>query len=148
MKLQLLKNVRDLGRANSLVEVSDAYARNFLLPKRLAVPATRAVVTAQAAAATRQQRQQHQQSAEMTAAVQRLTGVTVRLHGRASAQGTLFAAVKAETIRQELARQFGLHLPGLRCEPDHLKTIGTHQLTVILADQHRATLTVTIDHAE
>lgn len=148
MKLQLLKNVRDLGRAGSLVEVGDAYARNFLLPKQLAALATQAIVTAHAAAAARQQRQQNQQSAEAAAAVQRLTGATVRLHGRANAQGTLFAAVKAETIRQELARQYGLHLPGLRCEPDHLKTIGAHQLTVILADQHRVTLTVIIDHAE
>lgn len=148
MKVQLLQPVNHLGLAGDIIEVSDAQARNQLLPKKLAVTATAAVLAARQQDQAHHYRQQERRQRKLAELLQRLAGMTVHLTGKANPQGKLFAAVKTIDLQAELERLGHLRLPDLRSEPDHLKTLGTHQVNIIIGGTHRATLHVVIDHAE
>lgn len=146
MQVVLQKAVPTLGQAGELVKVSDAYARNFLLPKKLAVVATASLLVRTQAAATRQKQEQSALLAERQRTSQRLVGARITLTGRASASGRLFAAVKAPAVRQALAQQYHLGLGDIELEPDHFKTIGEHQAVLRWAGQPPVTIIIRIAH--
>jgi large subunit ribosomal protein L9 len=110
MKVVLLKDVPPLGKAGEVVNVAEGYARNFLIPRRLAEPASekkleelfrirRQREKKAAAAATR---------AEQTAA--KLQGAAVCVRARAGGGGRLFGAVTAKDIAAALANELGIKL--------------------------------------
>jgi len=126
MKVVFIANVPGVGRSDEVKEVSDAYARNFLFPKRLAKIASRDVLTAQQ---QRQQRQDQAQAEAVTNAAQeinRLQKVTVRLTAPASDQGRLFAAIHADTVTAALRRQYHVKLTDVEIEPPDFKQLGDH----------------------
>ncbi len=148
MKLKLLMKMPKLGAVGDIIEASDAYARNYLIPKKLAITATADVLAAHDLDRQRRLHADQQHQADRTALIASLHGLTVRLAGKASPGGKLFAAIKGDDLRQELERQFGRRLPALRCEPDHFKTIGAQTVKVIIDDTHQAEMTLVIDHAK
>ncbi len=146
MKLKLLKDVSGVGHSDQLVEVSDAQARNFLLPKKMAVIATGAVLAAHEQTAINEKRQQARRVGEVAALMERLLSATVHLSGKANSQGKLFAAIKSSDIQAALEQQYSINLPHLTCQPDHLKTVGSHQVEILIDHDHRATVTILIEH--
>lgn len=146
MKVKLIRDVPTQGRVNDIIEVSDAYARNFLFPRRLALPATTTVVQARERDLARDRRRADREQQFVSAFFEQIPKLTVRLTANMNEQGKLFAAVKAEDVQPVLERQLGHSLPVLRFTPNHIKSGGTHQLTVTHGTHH-GQLTVIIDHA-
>ena len=112
MKVILQQDVRGQGKKGQLVEVSEGYARNFLLPRKLAVPATADAIKAQA---------------EETA--EKLKGCQVRISAKAGNGGRLFGAVTTKEIAEGLSAQCGLDVPKQKLvleEP--IKSFGTFQV--------------------
>ena len=107
MEVILKKDVKGSGKAGDLVKVSDGYARNFLLPKGLAVPASAAAVnekvTKDAAVAHRIQVELE----EAKAAAAKLEGKTVVIAAKAGANGKLFGSITAKELASELSRMTG-----------------------------------------
>lgn len=147
MKVKLLTAIAGIGRTGEIVNVSDAQARNYLIPKKLAVLATGAVVKAQAQAVAEQKQQQSQRQAALVALTERLEKQPLRLRGKANDQGKLFAAIKAADIQAGLEQQFKLKFPDLVCQPDHLKTLGTHKVQLTIDHAHQAEISIIIVHA-
>lgn len=143
----LLTDVPGQGRRHQIIRVSEAYARNFLLPKKLARVATETVRAQAARQHEKQVALTAARAAEMAAAKKRLTNVTVRITAKGHSTGKLFAAVRTETITGELARQYPVEIDGIKLEPDHLKNFGSHPVTLVWPDGERTSITVVIDHA-
>lgn len=144
----LQRDVAGLGRAEQLVTVSQAYARNFLLPKGFAVIATPTVMARARQATTVAQALRGQTEAAVRSAAATLTGQTVRLSGRANPQGKLFAALKTDQVMAAIHDQYGLRLPSTTMlEPDHYKTIGAHSAQLKVGDQ-QIVFTIQLDHAK
>ncbi len=146
IKIFLLSDVPHLGPARSIVEVSEAYARNFLLPRKLAVLATADVLAADRRRQRKQAAAQQAQAAELSEVAARLGGATVQLTAKANDQGTLFAAVKSEAVLAAVRRQFGVRLDDVRVSPDHLKRLGEQPVVLLLPDGRRLAITVVISH--
>lgn len=130
MNVLLKTAVKGLGRAGQVVEVADAYARNFLLPQQRAVIATAAIIKQQdqqTAAAAKHIDQQRTQRDQL---VQRLQGQTINLSAEASSGGKLFAALKTDAFYQAVKHQTGLAIQAGRWTPDHIKTLGDHAITI------------------
>lgn len=134
--VKLQRDVPTLGRSGQLVTVSQAYARNYLLPKGLAVIATTTVIaaaqrsTAAAAAAKRQK------TAAISGLVEKLTNSTVTIPVNANPNGTLFAAIKTPALFSALRNQLGFDLPSTaRLDPAQLKTIGSHAVTLMIGSE-------------
>lgn len=146
MNVQLTTDVPKLGRQGEITSVSDAYARNFLFARRLAIPATAGIVAEHKRRIAQQQAKRHQDETEVAAAVQRLEGVTLRLTERASPQGKLFAAIKADRIQAALEQQYHVRLPRFSCDPDHIKVAGERALTATVGDHLHFSFTLVVDH--
>jgi large subunit ribosomal protein L9 len=147
MKIQLQQDVKGIGRRGQIVEVSDAQARNFLFPRKLAVPASSAIVAAHARQLVTQEKERKSQQERIATAVQVLSQTTVRVSGKASPAGKLFAAVKSVDMQRAAESATGLSMSGVRTIPDHVKAVGTHTVDFVFDDQHRVSVTVVVDHA-
>lgn len=145
MKVILLDNIRGVGRVGDVKDVSDGYAKNFLLPRGKARPASADAVQGIAALKASRDAAAAMERTEAEAAARNIAGTVVRLTGRANPKGTLFAARTAADVADALAAQTGVRItPEQVGLSDHLKTVGDHSVTLELADGITADITVTI----
>lgn len=146
MKVIFLGNVRGIGRIGEVKDVSDGYARNFLLPRKLATAATPDAQKNIATLTAGRQEAAHMAQTQAQELAERLTGMTVAVAGKANAKGTLFAAIEPEQVAQAATKAAGVHIgPDQIHSSEHLKTLGDHAVTLQLADDVTATLTVHIE---
>lgn len=132
MKVILTEDHDTLGAKGDLVEVKDGYGRNFLIPRRLAVVATKSAVK-QYAEERRQASHKiaaARQTLEGTAA--RLSGVTVTIPARTGEDNRLFGTVTAQQVAEALAAQ-GYDVDRRKVQLADVRTTGTFPATVRLA---------------
>lgn len=145
MKVILLGSIRGIGQAGDVKEVSDGYARNFLLPRHLARAATPSAaqevgtITAQKREALALARVQAEELAE------KLSGLTLELPRKANPKGTLFSAISPKEISEEVSAKAGIHISAHQISlGEHLKSIGEHPVTILLNDKITVPITVII----
>ena len=145
MKVVLRADVTGVGKRGDIIEVSDGYARNFLVPKGRAMRATPGV-TAQAAAMRKArdvQDARHREGAEAVA--RQLVPTPIRIPVRAGAEGRLFGSVTAADVAQAVTDQTGVELDRRRLVLDEpIKTLGIHEVTVKLHSEVEFQLTVEV----
>jgi large subunit ribosomal protein L9 len=145
MKIVLRDDVENLGRKGDVIEVADGYARNYLVPRGLAMKATRGVV-AQAEAMRRNRAAKEvrdREAAEAQAA--QLAGKRVEIKARAGEAGRLFGSVTSSDIADALRDQFGVVVDRRRialAEP--VKEISDVEVVVRLHTDVDATVTVAV----
>lgn len=130
MKVVLLKDVRDMGRAHTTIEVSDGHALNFLIPKKLAVPAS---ASAMKQAATRVKAVQDRKELDVKLVEERLSALAeekVTILRKANEQGHLYDAVDAKDI----AAAANLPEEVIRIEKP-FKELGTFEVPVSFGEQ-------------
>ena len=131
----LLQSVDQLGERGDIVDVADGYLRNFLVPRKLAQPATAASIAEakrRHEAAERALAEQEQR-AEENAALLRKTVLTIS--HQAGDDGRLFGSVTAQQIVDAVRQARGLKLDRRKVHLDEpIKTTGTHMVTVEVAD--------------
>lgn len=144
VEVLLREHVRDLGRCGDVVHVAPGYARNYLLPRRLAVPATDDNRRAMARRATRLAADEAERAQEIKSAVERLSELTVTTAERADEAGHLYGSVNAASVA-ELCRAVGTDIDDKRV---HLalpiKTLGEHKVQVHVHGEHYAEITVVV----
>lgn len=145
MKVILQQDVKGQGKKGQMIEASDGYARNFLLPRKLAVEATTdninkmkmhdKAVAAQAAA----------EKAVAEAAALRLKELSVKLTAKAGSGGRLFGAVTSKEIADGLRAQHGIEVAKTKIVQDEpIKSFGTYELKVKLGHEITGTLKVVV----
>ena len=108
MKVILKSDVSKLGRAGSLIEVSDGHARNFLIPKGLAVEATPGKMAEWKAEQARLKAKDEKNRQEALELQKKLEGKSITIEGRAGDNGKLFGSITPAQIADALAAQHGL----------------------------------------
>ncbi|MGH9051815.1 MAG: 50S ribosomal protein L9 [Acidimicrobiia bacterium] len=131
MKVVLIKPVPELGGEGDLIEVADGYARNYLLPKRLAIKATAGSVR-QAERVRRVREEADRRAREQADAVaQALAGTRVVIAARAGDEGKLFGSVGAGDVAEAIRRFTGIEVDRRTIELEApIKEIGLHEVTV------------------
>ena len=129
MKVILKKDVKELGKKDSMVNVSDGYAKNYLIPRGIAVEATAGNVNEmknkQQAAADRAQRELD--AAEKLAAA--LSGKEIKLSVKSGENGKLFGAVSSKDISDAVKKQLGADIDKKKIVlKDPIKTTGSHDV--------------------
>jgi len=110
MKVILQQDVKGQGKKGQLVDVSDGYARNFLLPKKLAVIANAENVNTMKQQEKARKAQEAAEKAEAEALSKKLESITVKVAAKAGEGGRLFGAVTSKEISEALSTQFGLNI--------------------------------------
>jgi large subunit ribosomal protein L9 len=131
----LLKDVDTLGERGDVIDVSPGYLRNYLVPRRLAQPAT-----AGAIAESHRRREAAERAAEEAAAKAEETAALLRktvltISHQAGDDGRLFGSVTSQEIVDAIRQARGVRLDKRRVQlEDAIKTTGTHMVTVEVAD--------------
>jgi large subunit ribosomal protein L9 len=131
MKVILNQDVRGQGKKGQLVEVSDGYARNFLLPRKLAVEASKENINVMQGKheAEEYRRQKELEAAKETA--KQLEEVTVSIKTKAGANGKLFGSVTSKDVSEQLKMQHHIKLDKKKfIMPDGIKLLGTTEVDV------------------
>ena len=145
MKLLLQESLKNVGRVGDIVEVSPGYARNYLLPRGLAVqptPNNVKKVEARRKEIERMERERREQQERM---IQQLAGVEVHLERRANEQGHLFGSVTATDIAKGLQTQGFNVLPEDILLPGRLDRIDTYTVQVKFAEDLTSDLKVWVN---
>ena len=128
MKVILQQDVRGQGKKGEMIDVAEGYARNFLLPRKLAIPATPdAINTMNLKEAARRK----EEAANRAAAVEKaetLRGKTIRISAKGGAGGKLFGAVTGKEISEALRAQLGVEVAKQQLVLEPIKTFGTHSV--------------------
>lgn len=110
MKVIFNQDVRGQGKKGELKEVSDGYARNYLLPRKLASEATPDMLNAFKLKEKAKKAQMEREKAEAEANAKRLEGVIVNISARAGQGGRLFGAITSQEISDALREQHGIEI--------------------------------------
>ncbi len=129
MKVILQQDVRDHGKKGQLVDVSDGYARNYLFPRKLAVPATADAMNTMKLKEKARIRQMEEEKAQALENVKRLDSCVVKISARAGENGKLFGAITNKDISDALAAQYGINVEkGRIVIADPIKSYGPYDI--------------------
>ena len=129
MKVILQQDVKGQGKKGQLIEASDGYARNFLIPRKLAVPATAENLNAMKQQEKAKKAQEAAEKAEAEAVAEKLKTSVVKLTAKACAGGRLFGAVTSKEISDGLKAQYGLDVGKSKIvQEEPIKAFGTYEL--------------------
>jgi len=134
VKLLLNESVKNVGRVGDVVEVSSGYARNFLLPRGLAVTPTPANVKRIEARRQEVERQERELREQQEAMIKQLGAVEVTLERKANEQGNLFGSVTATDIARALQGQGFNILPEDVNLPGRLDRVNTYMVRIKFAE--------------
>lgn len=145
MKVILQQDVKGQGKKGQMVEVSEGYARNFLLPRKIAVPATADAINTMNLKEKAKKAEEARQKALAEETAEKLKECMVKLTARAGAGGKLFGAVTTKEISEGLQKQFGIDIPKQKLvleEP--IKAFGNYQVKARLGYEVTATVYVSV----
>lgn len=145
MKVILRVDVANVGRKGDVLDVSNGFARNYLVPKGLALKATDGAL-AQATAMRRARDLKEARDRESAEEIARkLTPMVIRVPARAGAEGRLFGSVTAADLAEAVQTQTGITVDRRRIHlDDPIKSIGTHEVAVRLHTDVEARLQVEV----
>ena len=148
MKVILLQDVKGKGKKGQMLEVSDGYARNFMLPKKLAIEATPDAINTMRMNDKATQERIAREKAEAMAISKQLRELTVTVTAKGGGNGRLFGAVTNQEIATALKAKSGIELDKRKIViSDPIKNVGTYTVTCKLGYEINAPLTVKIEEA-
>ena len=145
MKVILQQDVKGQGKKGQMVEVAEGYARNFLLPRKIAVPATADAINTMNLKEKAKKAEEARQKVLAEETAEKLKECMVKLTARAGGNGKLFGAVTTKEISEGLQKQFGIDIPKQKLvleEP--IKSFGSYQVKARLGYEVTATVYVSV----
>ena len=148
MKVILLQDVKGKGKKGQMLEVSDGYARNFMLPKKIAVEATPDAINTMRMNAKATQERIARETAEAMAVSKQLRELTVTVTAKGGGNGRLFGSVTNAEVAEALEKASGIKLDKRKIVlKEALKNVGTYTATCKLGYEITAPLSVKIVEA-
>ena len=145
MKVILQQDVKGQGKKGQMVEVSDGYGRNFLLPRKLAVEATAENLNTMKMQDKAKQARLAEEKAAAMAAAEQLKGCQVKIRARAGQGGKLFGSITSKEISDELKAQYGLDVSKSKIVlTDPIKSFGSFEVKCKLGSEVSGVINVLV----
>ncbi len=149
MKVILLEDVHGVGDAGSVETVMDGYARNFLLPRKLAIPASEGSLKNLEFHRTTIRRRHAREAGNAQTLADRLSQITLKLEAKAGEAGKLYGSVTHAEVAEMLASQHGLTVDRRAITfPHPIKALGQHEAHVRLHKDVEAILKIEVEPAD
>ena len=146
MKVILTQDVKGKGKKGQMIEVSDGYARNYMLPRKIAIEATADAVNTMKMNDKATQERIAREKAEAMEISKTIRGLTVVVKAKGGGAGRLFGSITNQEIADALKAQSGISLDKRKIViADVIKTVGTYTVTCKLGYEITAPLTVKIE---
>jgi large subunit ribosomal protein L9 len=145
MKVILQQDVRDQGKKGQLIDVSDGYARNFLIPRKLAIEATADNINAIKIKEAARLKKVENDKAEAREIAKKLDSLVVKVAARAGSAGKLFGAVTTKEISDALHEQHGMTVEKNKIVlEEHIKSYGSYEVKCKLGYEITGTIHVVV----
>lgn len=145
MKVILLQDVKGQGKKGQMVEVSEGYARNFLVPRKLAAAATADAINTMNLKEKARRAEEQRQKAEAEATAEKLKECMVKITAKAGSGGRLFGAVTTKEISEGLMKQYHVDIPKQKLVlEDPIKAFGSYQVKAKLGFEVNGTVFVSV----
>jgi len=146
MKVVFIEDVSAKEKKGDIKEVSDGYARNFLLPRGLAMPATPGSVKAAQKIAEGRERKRVRQHDEYVELAGQINGQELHFKGKASLKGTLHGSITSADIAEKLSKLVNVEIDRKKIAlKNTLHKVGNHEVEVIFSKDAIAKITVIIE---
>ena len=146
MKVILLQDVKGKGKKGQMIEISDGYARNYMLPRKIAIEATADAVNTMRMNDKATQERIAKEKAEAMEVSKKLREMTVVVNAKGGGNGRLFGSVTNQEIADALKAKTGIALDKRKIIiTDAIKNVGTYTVTCKLGYEITAPLTVKIE---
>ena len=148
MKVILLQDVKGKGKKGQMLEISDGYARNYLLPKKLAMEATPDAINTMRMNDKAAAEKAAKERAEALEIARQLRAMTVVVTAKGGGAGKLFGSVTSQEIADALKEKSGIVIDKRKIVlSDPIKNVGTYTVQCKLGYEITAPLTVKIEEA-
>lgn len=145
MKVILQQDVKGQGKKGQMVEVSDGYGRNFLLPRKLAVEATAENVNTMKMQDKAKAARLAEEKAAAQALSEQLKGCQVKIKARAGQGGKLFGSITSKEISEELKKQFDMDVGKSKIVlSDPIKSFGAFEVKCKLGSEVSGVINVLV----
>lgn len=145
MKVILRQDVKNLGEKGQLVEVSDGYARNFLIPRKLAEEASPVNINIMNMKKEAEKTKKERELMHARAMLDKLKNATLVIKAKAGENGKLFGSITSKDISDAIKKDFDLDIDRKKIHlPDVLKTLGDTEVEIRLYPQAVSKITVKV----
>jgi large subunit ribosomal protein L9 len=145
MKVILLKDVKGTGKKGDIKDVAEGYARNYLIPRKLAVIATEGNLNSLKEQKRREEKRKEEERIEAQNLGEKLSGITVKLTTKAGEGGRIFGSITSKQISQALKNQFQLDVDKKKIQLDEpIRSLGVIKVPVKLHPEVTAVLSVQV----
>ncbi|MGD8398660.1 MAG: 50S ribosomal protein L9 [Anaerolineae bacterium] len=149
MDVLLIKDVDNLGEAGEVVNVAGGYARNFLIPRELAVPATPGAIKQAERQRAAEDRHRVKELNEAKALAELIDGTTVTFEARAGETDRLYGSITKAQIAEAIEDVHGQEIDRRKIDLDEpIKDLGAHAVTIRFAAEAEAKVTVVVEREE
>jgi large subunit ribosomal protein L9 len=144
MKVLLVKNVKNVGQAGEIKDLTEGYVRNFLLPQKMATLVTVDAIARHQASLGKQAREQKRKTESYKKLLAKINAVALHFSSSANESGVLYGAITPAHIREKL------QVVGITVSEQQLvltspiKDVGTHQVKIILDHNHQGIFKVVV----
>ena len=145
MKVILKADVKGQGKKGQMVEVSDGYARNFLLPRGLAEEATKAAVNNFKGRESSEKFHREQEKKEALETAAKLEGKSVKIRAKAGANGKLFGSITSQVVADAIKMQLHVVVDKKKLVMSDIKNTGDTEIDVKVYPEISAKVTVSVE---
>ena len=145
MKVILLCDVKDIGKKDSVLNVSDGYARNYLFPRKWAVEATPGAVKEieRKRAAEEKLEKERRDAAELVA--KELRGKVINIQAKCGAQGRIYGSITSQEVAAALKEQYGVEIDKRKIECEAIRQVGDVLINVTVYTGIKAGMKVHVE---
>lgn len=149
MKVILLQDVKNLGKKNTLVNVSDGYARNYLIPRGLAVEATPSALNEMKMRENAEKTRKENELSSARKLADKLNGARITIATKAGESGKLFGSITTKDIADKIEQEHKVQVDRKKIVlPDAIKSIGDYDIELKLYTGVSATIKVQVVNQE
>lgn len=148
MKVILLKDIKGSGKKGDVIEASDGYARNFLLPKNLAKEANASNVHALNLQKEAERRKKVAETEAAQKLADELKGKVVKMSAKAGNNGRLFGAITSKDIAAQIKNQFKVDIDKKKVNTETIRQLGNYEIELKLYPEISTKIVVSISEAK
>ena len=145
MKVLLLQDVKGTGKKGEVVNVSDGYARNFLLPRKMASPADASAVNAMNIQKSAAQHRKFEAGVKARELAKKLDNAVVKVPVRVGENGKMFGTVSGKEVAAAIEQQLGLVVDKKKISMDPVRATGEYVAKLSLFEEVKANLKVIVE---
>ncbi len=145
MKVVLEQDVKGTGKKGEVVNVSDGYARNFLLPRKMASPADASAVNAMNIQKSAAQHRKFEAGVKARELAKKLDNAVVKVPVRVGENGKMFGTVSGKEVAAAIAEQLGLEVDKKKISLDTVRATGEYVAKLSLFEEVKANLKVIVE---